>query len=42
MYMSVFNFSIDVTAPECMVPSFGFKNKWSVVGATSTPSLVSK
>ncbi len=27
-YLSVFNFNIDLTAPECSIPDVSFANKW--------------
>lgn len=29
--LSVFNFNIDITAPECLVPEFDYKIKWIVI-----------
>ena len=27
-YLSVFNFNLDLTAPECSIPNVSFANKW--------------
>jgi hypothetical protein len=28
--LSIFNFNIDIAAPECLVPDFDFKLKWII------------
>ena len=28
LWMSAFNFNIDVTAPECAIPNLGYSTKW--------------
>ena len=30
-YLSAFNFNLDITAPECSIPSLGYGTKWMAI-----------
>ncbi len=41
MFLSIFNFNIDITAPECAMPSLGYKTKWMFVEGVPAAVLLS-